>query len=233
LKVPRAAIYTPLLRTMAGWRATVALAAAALSLPAAAFPQLIAPPTQGLTRIVLLVDSSSAVGSHVNAFRNALTTFLDTLPGTPEMTLISMGGQLRVRVPPTSDRARLRTGAESFAPDGGGNVLVDALLEADRRFLRDAVVARPVFVVLTTDSGEMRGEPRIDQYNRFVGEFIQRRGLAHAVVVRGRSSGIISDIARNFADNTRGLFEIVNADTAAPLMMKNIAIHLAASHQLD
>src|SRR5262245_12163977 len=85
-------------------------------------------------RIILLVDSSSMVSSMLPQFRAGLHAFLEQLPGEVEIALISTGGQLRVRVPPTTDRNRLHQAADAFAPDGGANALLDSLLEADRRF---------------------------------------------------------------------------------------------------
>ena len=58
----------------------------------------------GQMRIVLLVDSSSAVAPMLTPFRAGLNGFLDDLQGEPEVTIISTGGQLRVRIPPTTDR---------------------------------------------------------------------------------------------------------------------------------
>src|SRR5688572_4080181 len=45
-------------------------------------------------RIVLLVDSSTAVAQMLNQFRPALTTFLDTLPPQHEVAFITTGGQI-------------------------------------------------------------------------------------------------------------------------------------------
>src|SRR5262245_55262873 len=112
-------------------------------------------------RIVLLVDSSFSIASMLPQIRAGLNTFLTELPGTPEIALLSTGGQLRIRVGPTTDRELLRKAAESFAPDGGANSFLDSMLEADRRFLR-VPDRRPVFVILMTDDIGLRGEARVD-----------------------------------------------------------------------
>jgi hypothetical protein len=70
-------------------------------------------------RVVLLVDSSSAVSPLLNNFRAGLTAFLDTFSGDHELALITTGAQIGVRVPPTSDRAKLRAAVASFAAQGG------------------------------------------------------------------------------------------------------------------
>ena len=58
-------------------------------------------------RIVLLVDSSSAMSPMLNHFRAGLNTFFDTLPPEHEVVFITTGGQIRIRVQPTTDRAAL------------------------------------------------------------------------------------------------------------------------------
>src|SRR5258708_5539090 len=58
----------------------------------------------GPVRIVLLVDSSTSVSTMVPQFRAGLNAFLDALPGDPEIALVSTGGQIRIRVPLTTDR---------------------------------------------------------------------------------------------------------------------------------
>src|SRR6478735_1248760 len=81
-------------------------------------------------RVVLLVDSSTNMSTMITNFRAGLTAFLEAIPDDVEVALISTGGQLRVRVPPTTDRQRLLEAAGRFASDGGANSLLDTLLES-------------------------------------------------------------------------------------------------------
>ena len=180
-------------------------------------------------RIALLVDSSTAVGQMLNHIRAALTTFFDTLPPEHEIALITTGGQIRIRAQPTTDRARLKTEAGRFASDGGGNSLMDTLLESDRRFLRP-VAQWPVFVIVTTDNGDSRGAQRIEDYNRFLDDFLLRGGSAHGIVVKGANSGPISDIVENLVQNTGGFHEVINQSTAVDSLLKAIAERLASDH---
>jgi hypothetical protein len=131
-------------------------------------------------------------------------------------------------VPPTTDRVKLLAAASSFSSDGGGNSLIDTLIEADRRFLKSAPDRRSVFVILTTDSGANPGDVRIDAYNRFADDFQARRGRAHALVIRGVNSGIVTQVAENLANNTGGYCEMVNLPTAVPKMMRTLAEYVAA-----
>ena len=182
----------------------------------------------GRMRIVLLVDSSSAVSSMVNQFRAGLKSFLDALPGDPEIVLVTTGGQIRIRVGPTSDRQKVQAAAGAFAPDGGANAFLDTLLEADRRLLKPAPDFRSVFVILTTDMGTTLGDVRTDTYTRFVEDYVSRGGRAHAVVVQGLNTGFTTRIAENLVQNTGGYYDAVRIANALPRVMKTLADYVAA-----
>jgi hypothetical protein len=181
-------------------------------------------------RIVLLVDSSSEVSAMVNPFRAGLKAFLDNVPEGSEVAFITTGGQIRVRTQPTSDREKLQKAAGGFAQDGGANAFLDTLLECDQRFLKKATDRRPVFVILTTDNGAARGEPRVDEYNKFMQDFLQRRGHAYGIVVHTGGGGMsaTSDFVENLTSNTSGTYEPINSPTAVPEKMKAIAARLAS-----
>ena len=194
--------------------------------PAAA--QLILSPKP--LRIVLLVDASSEVSSMINPFRAGLKVFLDGVPETCEVAIITTGGQIRVRAQPTNDMDKLHKAAGTFAQDGGANAFLDTMLESDQRFLKKATERRHVFVILTTDNGAQRGEPRIDDYNKFMNDFLRRGGLAYGVVVHTGGGGMssTSDIIENLTKNTNGTYDAINAPTAVPDKMKAIATLLSA-----
>ncbi|MEQ1870005.1 MAG: vWA domain-containing protein [Vicinamibacterales bacterium] len=195
-------------------------------------PRPAAAPIIGQMRVALLVDSSSNMASMLTPFRAALLAFLDGLPGTadtlePELTMITTGGQLRVRVPATTNRATLRTAMAGFAPDGGGNSFLETMLETDKRFLKSSE-RRPIFVVMMADSNSNRGEPRIDDYNLFAKDFLQRGGRAHAILIRGPNPGINSDILAHLTGNTGGYYDQLAVPNALPNRMKYIAAMVSA-----
>lgn len=182
----------------------------------------------GKMRIVLLVDSSGAVGQMLTPMRAALNAFLDELPEDPEIALISTGGQIRIRVPPTSDRQKLHEGVDFFASDGGANAFIDTLIESDQRFLKNAPDRRPVFVIVTTDGGNTTSSPRVDAYNKFAQDFVGRGGRAHAIVIRGVNSGITSTVIEHLVDSSGGHLETINVASAIPRSMKAIVTYVAA-----
>lgn len=182
----------------------------------------------GPLRIVLLVDSSGTVAQMLPQFRAGMTAFLDALPGSPEIALITTGGQIRIRVAPTTDREKLHKAINSFAADGGGNSFLDTLLEADRRFLVNSGERRPVFVIMMTDGTMSRGDARVDQYNDWVGTFLRRGGRAHGIVVRGINSGITTEVLMNLTNNTGGFYDSLAVANALPDRMKVLASMVAA-----
>ncbi len=183
-------------------------------------------------RVVLLADSSTAMGPMLNSFRGALTAFFDTLPPPHEIAFVSSGGQLRVRTPPTADRQLLKSALGIFANDGGANAVLDTMMEADKRFLKTAPDQWPVLVIITTDRGETRREPNIDEYNRFMNDFLARGGAAHSVVVVGQQSGLVSDLVQNLTENMGGLRFTINTDNALPMRVKEIAERLLDDYKL-
>ena len=182
-------------------------------------------------RIVLLVDSSTPVGPMMNNFRTALNAFIDELPETEEVAFISSGGQIRVRTPPSTDRAKLRTEVARFASEGGANAFLDTMLEADKRFLKPATGQWPAFVIVTTDNGEGRREPNIDDYNKFMNDFLARGGNAHAVIMEGTRFGPVTDLTHNLVQNTDGMYTQLVADSGLPERLVNIARRLANDHE--
>jgi len=181
-------------------------------------------------RIVLLVDSSAAVAPMINSFKAALNTFVDTLPAEHEIAFISTGGQIRVRTKPEDDREKLRAEMARFAADGGANSFLETLIEADRRFLKTAPNQWPAFVILTTDSGDTRREPRIDDYNKFMQDFVARGGIAHAVIVVGRQVGPVTDLVQNLIENVGGIGVSINTDNVLPARVREIAERIATDH---
>ncbi|MEO8681560.1 MAG: VWA domain-containing protein [Vicinamibacterales bacterium] len=182
-------------------------------------------------RIVLLVDSSTSMAPMVNSFRAALNIFFDALPAQHEVAFITTGGQLRVRTSPTTDRLQLKREAGLLASAGGANAFLDTLLEADKRFLQTAPGQWPVFVIVTTDKGEMNREVNLDPYNKFMNDFVARGGSAHAVILVGKQVGLVTDLVLNLVQNVAGTQASINTDYSLADRLRAIAEQLAADHQ--
>ena len=182
-------------------------------------------------RIVLMVDSSTSMGPMMNSFRAALHGFVNAIAPHNEIAFISTGGQIRVRTPPTRDRQLLGTEIDRFASGGGANAFLDTLVEADRRFLTSAPGQWPVMVIVTTDNGEVRREFNLDRYNAFMNGFVARGGAAHAVIVRGKETGPVTELTLNLIDNSRGLHAEINTDISLADQLVAIAKRITADHE--
>ena len=178
-------------------------------------------------RVVVIVDSSSNMAPMLTEFRAGLHSFFDNIPDDVEVVLVSTGGQLRVRLTPTSDKTLMHAAAARFAPDGGANAFLDTLLEADKRFLQSASDRRPIVIVLTTDQPAL-SEARVDDYNAFLDSFLQRRGRAHGVVIRGVNSGIVSRVLENLTKNTDGVMTTMAVPNSLATRMREMGEQVAA-----
>ena len=188
---------------------------------------------EGPMRILLVVDSSSAITSMLNHFRAGLNEFLDAVPENAEVLIVSTGGQLRLRVPATLDRQKLHDVANGFAQDGGANSILETLIEADRRFLQTAPEKWPVIVILSSDSNASAStaESRIDAYNKFMNSFLQRGGIADAVLVKGRETGVVTDVAINLTSNTGGKYDALATPNGVPEKLKAAGERIAAEYK--
>jgi len=153
------------------------------------------------------------------------------VPEDVEITFISTGGQIRIRVPPTLDRQRLHDAASRFSSDGGANSFLDTMLESDQRFLKAAPDRRGVFVVVTTDPPTINETP-LNRYNLFVADFMRRRGRAHAVVIRpgSQNTGVATAVMENLTKNTDGIFTVMAVGNSLPARMKEMAEQVAAQN---
>lgn len=183
-------------------------------------------------RIVLLCDSGTSMAPALSAYRAALTAFVDLLPPEFEVAFVSSGGQIRVRMPPSTDRDTLRAEIARFAPEGGANAFFETLLESDQRFLQKSAEKWPVFVIVGADT-DTRTEPDVVRYNAFMNNFLSRGGTAHAVLFLNASKrmGAVSDLASNLTQNTNGLYTPIVVDSALPAKLKAIAERIVDDHK--
>jgi von Willebrand factor type A domain len=117
-------------------------------------PVVHAGPAADPMRIALFLDTSDAAAPALMHLRAAAAAFLDALPPEDEVLLVTTGRQARVRVPPTTDRRKLKEATGGLFSDGAGTVLMDGLLEVDDRFFKKADDRWPVFVIFTSDGAE-------------------------------------------------------------------------------
>jgi Mg-chelatase subunit ChlD len=189
-------------------------------------------------RIALMLDTSAGTAPELNHMRSAAAAFLDALPPNDEVILITTGRQVRVRLPPTTDREQLKHTAAGLFNDGGTTVLMDGLLEIDERFFRKAEDRWPVYVIFTSDGTEGSAGGRENEFTRWALLLGQRGISAHALVLKtpkGRglpeSNGLPQIVAENLTQNTGGDYDVMNSTAILPDKMKAVAQTLARSHR--
>jgi hypothetical protein len=174
-------------------------------------------------RIALIVDTSDGASKALTDFRTGLVAFLDTLPPEPEVMLVSTGRQTRVRVPPTTDRRKVREAAAGIFSDGGATVLSDTLLDMDDRFFRKAENRWPVFVILTADGTEGSAGANEKKLNDWVGALPSRGISAHAIVIKYRGGGQPEVVASHVVQTAGGRYEFINTSNSVPERLTALA----------
>jgi len=122
-----------------GWRRHVPAALLLLALSALlvglARPQaVIAVPKEEAT-VVLAIDVSGSMEARdvmptrMAAAREAARTFVDGLPDSSRVGLVTFSSEAQLLAPPTANRAAIRNAIESLAP-GGGTALGDAIVRS-------------------------------------------------------------------------------------------------------
>ena len=179
-------------------------------------------------KIALLVDNGGliGVGNALIPLRDAMATFLDTLPPEHEVGLFTIGRSIQRRVDFTSDRGELADSAAGIFPDSAaGTVFLDGIRETwERRF--DEEDTFPVLVVLATDNAEISSNYTDNQYSSFVNDLIANGVAVHVVLFSSQGGSAITQYAVNLTQNTGGLYSVVAAATALPEAMTELATQL-------
>jgi hypothetical protein len=156
-------------------------------------------------RIALLVDTSAATANSIVRIRAAVAAFLDALPPEHEVLLVTTGRRTEVRVPPTTDRTKLKGNVAGMLPELGPTALLDSLKAVDDRFMRKTSGDRwPVFVILTADGSENSHEVDQKRFNGWVDEIVFRGVLVNAIVLKTSANGVPESIASGLAQVTHG-----------------------------
>jgi hypothetical protein len=139
---------------------------------------------------------------------------------------------MRVRVPPSTDRKKLKDAAAGLFTDGAGTVLMDGLLEIDERFFKKAEDRWPVYVIFTSDGTESSTGSREKEFMKWTPMLGPRGVTVHAFVFKTpKGSGMPEVVAENLTHNTGGRYDIMNTTNALPDKMKGLGEQLALDHR--
>lgn len=184
-------------------------------------------------QIALLVDTTDTSGYVIADLRAALDGFIDAVPAPHEMLLVSTGQQVRVRVQPTADRKKLKDAAKNLFFDGrgGGTLLFDALVEVDRRFLRNAVDLSPVIVIVTGDGREASQRYDEKAFTQLANSIALRGMQAYAEVFSRGAIQAPASMSRYLASVTKGRANLVPVSDTLPARLKGLADEIVENDQ--
>jgi hypothetical protein len=191
-------------------------------------------------QVEILVDNSQAATEYIRDLRVALPDFVDALlePNAGgrknEVGLVALGERPTILTEPTFDRALLKKGIDRlFAQRGGGNYLLDGVVEVCQGFKKRSAT-RPVIVAITTEGPEFSS-----RHFDFVLGPLRETGTAFHVVVVGRMSNDTSDEARNRnivldqgPTQTGGRFEHILTSMALGGKLKQIGNELTHQYRV-
>ncbi len=183
-------------------------------------------------RIALMIDTGDAMSPALNHLRAGMLAFADAIGSDHELMIVSLGRQVRVRLPPTSDRKKFKDSASGLFMDGGATVLSDGLMEIDDRFMRKAEDRWPVFVIVTSDGAEGSSGANEKKFNDWI-RALPGRGVAiHAIAIKYKGGGMPEIIASHVTQTAVGHYDFVNTSNSLPDKLKAIGEHIAHEFEL-
>jgi hypothetical protein len=208
---------------------TMAEATAGARPPIGAAATQVGRTTAGPMRVVLMIDTSDGIGDAIPQIRDAVAAFADALPPEHELMLVAMGRHTAVRVPPTTDRQKVKDSARGLTADHGPTPLVDSLMEIDQRFIRKAD-RWGAFVVITGDGAESSIRAGDKEFNEWLTSVSTRRISIDSIVLDYHANGLPQVIANAAARASGGHVENTTMAGALPEKLKAIAARLGTEH---
>ena len=174
-------------------------------------------------KIALLVDNSDAAGDSLNALRDGLHGFIDSLPAQHEIGLFSIAGQIRLLEDFTTDREALLDRAGGiFVERGSGALFIDGIIETwIRRFSEED--SWPMFVSVLYDGTEASNSTQERELNEFANELQLRDATVHVAIVSTRGGALQTSVSLFLTDTTGGSYEAISAATALSDVLGSLA----------
>jgi hypothetical protein len=183
-------------------------------------------------RIALMADNGAIIQemNGINAVRGGLNAFLETLPLQHEISLFSIGRNIRRRVDFTADRDELKDGVVSIdATPRSNTILLDGLKETWEEQFEDDVTF-PVFVLLLTDGEEGSRSYNDEEFNELIDMLINNGVTVHTVMLtRGRyqrCSRCTSSYAPSLTQYGGGIYEEISRPVEFSQTLTTIATRM-------
>jgi hypothetical protein len=189
-------------------------------------------------KLQVLVDNGVGLGSdNIAHLRNGVRGLLEAQPSDMEVTLVVTGGQPRVLVRPTTDRAAILKGVDLLGPDGATGKFVEALSDAASRIERDKSRYVGMIVAFATTAGDLNVFER--DVERIVRRFREHPTTVHVVLLSlvGSVSTIggqnQTNVGIGLAEITGGRFEAIAAPNRLATLLPEIGLQVARAHELQ
>ena len=139
-------------------------------------------PVSKQMKLTLMVDNGPVTTKELATFRSALRAFFDALPPEIETAFYTINPQPRAVVKATTDRQKLLQGIDLIAPDSGGGLFFDALVEASDRFEKDKTDHFPMLMMVASDFG--RNSSALDRdYMKLQKRIVDKGATVHFAIL--------------------------------------------------
>jgi hypothetical protein len=188
------------------------------------------------TKLTLMVDNGPVTTKELATYRHALRAFLEALPADVETAIYTINPQPRPVVKATRDRQKLIQGVDLIAPDTGGGMFFDALVEAGNRVDKDKGDYFPVFMMVASDFG--RNSSAMDRdFERLQKQILQRGITVHFAILHGGGDRVNSvagalqtEVGLAVTRLSGGRYENIAAATRLVSLLPEYAAQIARSN---
>jgi hypothetical protein len=174
-------------------------------------------------RIAILVDNSQTLGDDIPQIRRALQQFVNALPANHELMLVTTGGQMNIRVPPTRDYLEVQQAiGEINRMMSAGNAMIGSVQEIFDRYLRTVERRYPMLVILS-DGNDTSQRVTDKSVNELLGGLTKSGVLVNAVMLSSSGASVIRSVTLEMIKRTGGAYESATIATALAGRMKVMA----------
>lgn len=164
------------------------------------------------TRVTLSLDNGRAMGESLVHLRTAAKEFVNKLPPSIEVALMTTAPQPRTAVKLTKDRGELIKGIDRVAPDSSPGRFIEGLQDAAEAWSKQPGDYTPVLVsVGSTYSAELVNKRHLDDA---FARIAKARATVHVVMIKP-AAAIEGDaqleIGQRAARDTRGRFDQIGS----------------------
>jgi hypothetical protein len=186
-------------------------------------------PVQRVPKLQILIDNGLGMPSEsIGDLRKGVTAFLEALPNTLEVTIVTTAPQPRMLEKPTTDKIKLLQAVNRLTPDSAAGRFVESLAEAVDRIDKDKQEdASYTIFTLGTTSGD--NNVRDNDLKKIMQGIQARKTTVHAAVLSRTTGGgrIQLDVGQAAADASGGRFEIINVPNRIVTLLPEYAAQIA------